>query len=280
VIDHITPLLITANEAKNIQRVLAKLGWARRIVVVDSKSTDGTIEIISRFPQAEVFYRPFDSFAQQCNYGLSLVRTEWVLSLDADYELSDELVDGLRKLHDTGTAVGYSIAFVYRIYGQPLRGTLYPSRTALYRVKDAHYINEGHRHKVVVSGPIEQLRGVIYHDDRKPLSRWFTSQQHYARLEAEHLLKADPKLLSFADRLRWLGWPAPIAVFFYVLIVKRCFFNGWAGWFYTLQRVLAETMLALELIDRRLAYKPEEKSTTTPGAKTDADPRLERVSRG
>ena len=60
---------------------------------------------------------------------------------------------------------------------------------------------------------------------------------------------------------RWIGsavmaWPAPIVVFFYVLVVKGCLFDGWPGWFYTLQRVLAECMIALELIDRRISRTP------------------------
>lgn len=279
-LDRITPFLITFNEVANIGRVLAKLSWARRIIVVDSGSTDGTLEIISGFPQAEVFHRSFDSAAAQCNFGLTLVRTEWVLSLDADYELSDELAQELLTLQEVEQVVGYSASFIYRIHGRPLRGTLYPQRTVLYRAKVAHYINEGHTQKVVVSGDVRFLRGVIYHDDRKPLSRWFVSQQRYARLEAEYLLNAQPRLLSVADRLRRAGWPAPIAVFFYVLVVKRCCFDGWVGWFYTLQRVLAETMLALELIDRRLAYKPKGRPTTMPGTETNADPRSKRLSRG
>ena len=279
-IDRITPLLLTFNEAPNIGRVLRKLSWARRIVVVDSGSTDETLDVISRFPQTEVYYRSFDSSAEQCNFGLTLIRTEWVLSLDADYELSDELVQELLKLQDAEGLAGYCCSFVYRIYGRPLRGTLYPPRTVLYRVRAAHYVNEGHTQRVLVSGEVRPLRNAIYHDDRKPLSRWFASQQRYARLEADYLLNAEPKLLSLTDRLRRAGWLTPIAVFFYVLVVKRCFFDGWSGWFYTLQRVLAETLIALELIDRRLAYRTKKRPTTLLDTEVDADSGSERLSRG
>jgi glycosyltransferase involved in cell wall biosynthesis len=251
-IEAITPLIITLDEAPNIVRSLDKLAWARRIVVIDSGSSDGTLEILSRYPQVAVFSRAFDSFADQCNFGLDQIESDWVLSLDADYELSDGLVEELSNLRETKGVAGYRASFVYRIHGRPLRRTLYPPRTVLYRVKGARYANEGHGHRVTLSGHVRPLSGVIYHDDRKPLSRWLASQQNYARLEVDHLLKADAGVLSASDRIRRMAWPAPIVVFFYVLLVKGCLFDGWPGWFYTLQRVLAECMIALQLIDRRL----------------------------
>jgi hypothetical protein len=59
--------------------------------------------------------------------------------------------------------------------------------------------------------------------------------------------------LSRADRVRLMGWPAPILVFLYVLFAKRAILDGPAGWFYAFQRLLAEVLLALELLDRRLS---------------------------
>jgi len=255
-IDEITPLLITFNEAPNLARTLDKLVWARRIVVVDSGSTDETLKILARYPQVEIVHRPFDSFAAQCNFGLAQVRTAWVLSLDADYELSDALVRELHKLQATDTVSGYRASFVFRIYGHALRGNLYPPRVVLYRVHDAYYVNEGHGHRVVVAGTVIPLLGAIYHDDRKPLSRWLLSQQRYAQIEAEYLLNASTSSLSRYDRIRRMGWPAPCLVLFYVLLIKGCLFDGWPGWFYALQRLLAESMIALEVIDRRLRRPP------------------------
>jgi glycosyltransferase involved in cell wall biosynthesis len=265
-IEAVTPLIITFDEAPNIARTLDKLAWARRIVVVDSGSTDGTLDVLARYPRVAVFKRAFDSFADQCNFGLAKVENEWVLSLDADYEISDLLVKELSNLREMEGVAGYRASFVYRIHGRPLRRTVYPPRIVLYRVKNARYSNEGHGHRVIVSGDVRTLSGVIYHDDRKSLSRWLASQRSYAQLEADYLLKADAGVLSASDRLRRMAWPAPIVIFFYVLVVKGCLLDGWPGWFYALQRLLAECMIALELIDRRLRRAPSgENSQGGPG---------------
>src|SRR5262245_49483338 len=228
-IDDITPLVITYNEAANIGRTLDRLTWARRIVVIDSGSTDKTLEIVRGYTGVEIIQRPFDDFATQCNFGLARVKTRWVLSLDADYALSDELVAELHNLRpDTGTG-GYYARFIYRIHGHPLRGTLYPPRIVLYRKENTSYRNEGHGHRVTVLGKILPLSNTIFHDDRKPLARWFASQEQYAVKEADHLLSADPNSLRWADRIRLAAWPAPLAVFVYTLVFKGCFLDGWCG---------------------------------------------------
>src|SRR5689334_12248300 len=85
----ITPLVITYNEAANVPRCLERLRWARRILVLDSGSTDETLALTRRFPNVDVIQRPFDTFAGQCNYGLSQIDTTWVLSLDCDYVLGE-----------------------------------------------------------------------------------------------------------------------------------------------------------------------------------------------
>lgn len=249
----VTPLLITFNEIENIARTLDKLGWARRIVVIDSGSTDGTLEVLAKDPRIDVVHRPFGSFAEQCNFGLSHIRTEWALSMDADYELSQAFIDEISDLQPIADQAGYRAAFVYRVHGRPLRGSLYPPRSVLYRVKGARYENEGHGHRVRLDGAVSDLKGVIYHDDRKPLARWLASQIGYAAREAAHLLATPREQLPRIDRLRLMGWPAPILVLGYVLFVKGALLDGRAGWFYAFQRLLAEVLLALELLDRRLS---------------------------
>ncbi len=251
-LDLITPLIITFNEEDNIERTLAPLFWASQILIIDSGSTDATLEIAARYPRARVVHRAFDDFATQCNFGVSLIETPWVLSLDADYEISDGFRVEIAPLEPNEMTAGFRAGFVYRIFGRPLRGTLYPPRVVLYRRERAHYRNEGHGHRVAIDGAIADLKSKIFHDDRKPLSRWFASQQRYAQAEADYLLAASFNDMAMVDRLRRTGWAAPLIALLYVLVVRRCIFDGWPGWVYALQRMLAETMIALEILDRRL----------------------------
>lgn len=249
---NITPLILTYNEAPNIQRTLSMLGWAQQIVVVDSGSSDETLDIIASYQQVKVVCRGFDTFAQQCNFGLSQIQTDWVLSLDADYVLTEELVLEIERLEEEAAVSGYRAGFSYCVFGRPLRGTLYPPRTVLYRRDKAHYQNIGHGHRVQIQGDVQDLHSRILHDDRKALGRWCDSQRQYASLEAENLLIEDEHKLNRADRIRKRIWLAAPAVFFYTLFVKGCLLDGWPGWYYAFQRTYAELLLSLELLDRRL----------------------------
>ena len=246
-LDRITPLILTFNELPNIARTTARLEWARRILVVDSFSTDGTVEFLRRNPRVELLQRRFDSFAGQCNFGLTHIQSEWVLSLDADYVCSEEIVREIASLPDSPTTAGFQASFKYCVNGRPLRGSLYPARTVLYRRKLAQYVRDGHAHRVVVNGEIGRLAGVIYHDDRKPLEGWLAAQTRYAANEVQKLRSTPKGQLSLVDRMRLTKWIAPLVMPAYCLFGKGLILNGWAGLEYTLQRTYAELLLSLRL---------------------------------
>src|SRR5690348_1869133 len=184
-LDRITPLIITYNEIANIERTLSQLRWASHILIVDSYSTDGTLELVARDPRVQVVARRFETFASQCNYGLEHIQTEWVLSLDADYMCSTALIREVEALPEEPIVDGFSVRFKYCVRGRPLRGSLYPPRTVLYRRRAAHYERDGHAHRVVVNGLTARLSSLIYHDDRKPLGSWLAAQERYAVNEAQ-----------------------------------------------------------------------------------------------
>src|SRR5919106_2423683 len=104
-LDQITPLILTYNEAPNIGRTLENLSWAQDIVVVDSFSDDETLEIAASFPNVRCVQRVFDCHRNQWEFGLreTGIKTPWVLALDADYILTTDLTDELQKLEPTQT---------------------------------------------------------------------------------------------------------------------------------------------------------------------------------
>jgi glycosyltransferase involved in cell wall biosynthesis len=284
----ITPLILTYNEAPNIERTLSRLKWAKDIVVVDSFSTDATCDLVRKLPQARLIQRVFDNHAAQWNFGLDQVNSPWVLSLDADYFLSHALVQELRSWTPRQGVVAYFARFRYCVAGRPLRACLYPPRAVLFRRDRCRYVDGGHTQVLAIDGASAYLRNRIDHDDRKPLDRWLREQDRYARLEAEHLLKAErpkprkleteeqearvgqgsagaaafgiwasPPLrlcspLSFADRVRRAIVFAPLLVFFYTLLGKGLILDGWPGWFYVFQRTYAEVLLSLRLMEAKL----------------------------
>jgi glycosyltransferase involved in cell wall biosynthesis len=259
-LDQITPLILTYNEAANIGRTLAALSWARDIVVVDSFSDDETLEIASSFPQVRVFQRAFDSHRNQWEFGLreTGINTEWVLALDADYFVPGEAVAELKRLTPAPDVSGYRAKFTYCINGKKLHSGIYPPVTVLFRRDAASYVQDGHTQRVVVEGRIEELRAALLHDDRKSLRRWLYSQARYAELERDKLLTTKRETLDRRNQVRsWLRWwpvVTPAAAFFYCLIVRGGIFDGWPGIYYAFQRTLAELMLSLYLLDARCTF--------------------------
>jgi glycosyltransferase involved in cell wall biosynthesis len=252
--DRITPVILTYNEAPNLARTLARLTWAKEIVVVDSGSTDQTREIAERHPGVRVVPRPFTTHAEQWNFGIQEtgITTEWVLALDADFVLSDEAVAEIRSLRPPDDVDGYRAAFDYCIDGRPLRGAAYPPVVVLFRRTRAHYRQDGHTQRVHLDGRVEALRGRIRHDDRKPLSHWLASQSRYMKLEVDKLTGAGAGSLGATDRLRKAIVIMPPLMFLYCYVLRGGILDGKAGLYYALQRSAAELVLSLYLLQRRL----------------------------
>jgi Glycosyl transferase family 2 len=255
-LDQITPIILTYNEAPNIGRTLEQLRWARDIVVVDSFSDDETLGIVSTFPQARVYQRVFDDFAAQWSFALNetKIETEWVLGLDADFVLSEELVGELRALQPPACIHGYRAPLIYCVNGKQLRHSLLPALTVLYRRKGTTYSADAHTYRIELKGDVGTLSAAILHDDRKSFARWFASQRPYMELEAAKLRTASHEQLDTADRIRRLRVLAPGAVFIYCLATGGIL-DGTAGLFYAWQRFVTECLLSLYLIEYDLKLK-------------------------
>jgi hypothetical protein len=162
--------------------------------------------------------------------------------MDADYVVTPNLQTELSQLSPNEDVKGFEISFEYLINGTPLKGSLYPPRTALYRRVNTHYQRDGHTQRAIVDGLVLSLQQKMQHDDRKPYARWLASQRKYAAQEAEKLAATPFTSLSWPDRMRYLGI-APLLVVPYTLFFKGLVGSGSAGLEYTWQRVIAEAYL-------------------------------------
>jgi glycosyltransferase involved in cell wall biosynthesis len=265
-LDQITPLILTYNEARNIGRTLERLKWARDIVVVDSFSSDETMGIIARYPNARVVQRAFDNFAAQWTFAAKEtgIATEWILALDADFLITDELREEFSALEPAEQTSGYKIPIAYCIHGRRLRSNLLPPLTLLYRRARCGFRADGHTYQLMLDGDVRILKTGIVHDDRKPLSRWLESQKQYAILEGNKLLDADRKTLTWPDRIRRLRVLAPVAVLFYCLVYRAGVLDGWPGVYYAFQRTFAELLLSRYLLENDLRLIGRRSGTTMP----------------
>jgi glycosyltransferase involved in cell wall biosynthesis len=244
-LSEVTPVVLTRDEEANIGRTLAQLAWAREVIVLDSESTDRTREIAESFPNVRFVTRPFDNLAAQWNVAVSMVTTEWILTLDADYFVPHEFaaeVDALPPEVDAWEA-----EFVYAVNGRPLRASLYTPRPVLLRRGAFVIFMDGHTQRTRSLGVTGRLSTRIVHDDRKDLRRFIARQRRYMRDEAAKLRALPWRHANITGKIRKLRVVAPFAVALHTLFVKRAIFDGRAGWRYALERFIAEVILSWEL---------------------------------
>jgi glycosyltransferase involved in cell wall biosynthesis len=245
----VTPVILTMNEEPNIARVLGDLAWAERIIVVDSGSTDATQEIAAGFRNVSWTVRPFDTHRAQWQFAVDAANTPYVLALDADYRVptafTAELESFLVSEHLAGVA-----AFDYCIQGRRLRGSVYPPKIVVFR-RDAIRISQpGHSQEMSVDGSPYRFQARLVHDDRKPLDRFVSSQLAYARLEAERLGRT--RAQRWQDRLRRTAL-MPLIIGPGAYLAAGGPLAGRAAIHYAWERTVFETLLALEILRRKVA---------------------------
>ena len=146
--------------------------------MVDSGSTDGTLAALQSFPNVRVFNRRFDTHGNQWRYATeeTKIDSEWLLRLDADYQMSDALVAEIAQLEPNAAVSAYRVAFDYAVFSRKLLSSLYPSKAILLRRGRFSVSDQGHADVWDVHGHVVPLKGRIIHDDRKPVSQWLTGE--------------------------------------------------------------------------------------------------------
>jgi len=228
--------IITKNEEANIRRTLESVKWADEIVVVDSGSTDRTCEIAREYG-AKVFVEEWKGFAKQKNSALEKCTGDWILSLDADEEVSEELKDFLHSTfraggdlpHTSALGIGRKNHFLGRWIKH---GGFYPD-VKLRCVRRGHaqfeprivheslYLTDG-------SDPSDSCTGAsghLIHHAYPTLSGYIEHMNRYSDLGAEMVVEKKGKVgFSFLNIVI-----RPLATFFYNYFLRLGFLDGREG---------------------------------------------------
>lgn len=225
--------IITFNEEANIGRTLRSLPRHAEIVVVDSGSTDATVEIV-RQHGAHVFEEPWRGFAAQKNFAIAQCTGDWVLSLDADEEMSNELLESVISLtneqHRSTEPEAYTIARRNLFLGRWVKhGGFYPdAKLRLFR-RGAAEFEERPVHEVIrFKGTTGHLRGDIIHHAYPTLAGYLEHMDRYSTLGAE-IVRRKGKDISSMPSFVMHVLVAPAANFFWNYIVRFGFRDGREG---------------------------------------------------
>lgn len=283
----LTVLILTKNEEKNIAKCIRSFqGIARRFVIVDSFSTDRTVEI-ARSLGADVYEHAFESHAAQMNWGLEYtgIQTEWVMRMDADEELTPELVcefeEKIPKLpaNITGVQLRRRIYFMNRWIRH---GGVYP--TILLRLfRTGHAVCEQRvmdEHMVLKDGDVICFKKDFIDKNTKSLEWWIGKHNWYSdrevadyldkqrQLESEDAIR--PKLFgNQAERKRWLKYllyyRTPLMrrahwYFIYRYLIRLGFLDGKEGLaFHFLQGYWYRFLVDAKIMEQQKKEKNDEK---------------------
>jgi glycosyltransferase involved in cell wall biosynthesis len=187
----ISATIITLNEERNIARAIDSLSCADEVLVVDSGSTDQTREIAIRLG-ARVIEEPWRGYAAQKNFAARCAAHDWILSLDADEQVTPELAAEILALKKKGpSADGYSFPRLAQYLGRWIRHSgWYPDRkTRLYNRANAEWVGDYVHESVRMRGPVGELDANLLHFTCSSLSEHLRTLDRYTTLAARELIE-------------------------------------------------------------------------------------------
>jgi glycosyltransferase involved in cell wall biosynthesis len=222
--------IITLNEAANLPRTLASVRWADDIVIVDSGSTDATIEI-ARNAGARVFEEPWRGFAAQKNSAIAHSTGDWVLSLDADEEVSPELArEIIELLKGEPRFTAYRIPRLNHFLGRPLRhGGYWPDpKLRLFRPALAVFEKRPVHETMKAVGLVGRLKCPLLHHCYPTLDEYIEHMNRYSSAGAQMLLESGHRSVTLSAFI-WNALLNPAATFVYNYFLRLGFLDGREG---------------------------------------------------
>ncbi len=224
---NISAVIITKNEANNIRKTISQLKKVvDEIVVIDAFSTDETVNICKQMG-VNVFQKKWIGYAQNKNLGNQLASHQWILSIDADEVLSDELIESIKRIDLNNNNVVFALDRITNYCGKWIKhGDWYPDwKPRLFHKKKVHWQGDFVHETLHIPKGLQliKLKGKLFHHS------YTTKEEHVIRLEKYAILAAND-LKRRGKKANFIKiWLSPIFRLFKNLILKKGILDGKSG---------------------------------------------------
>jgi glycosyltransferase involved in cell wall biosynthesis len=227
----ISAVLITLNELENLRRSLPSLSFCSEIVIVDSGSTDGTVEF-ARSMGCKVHHREFDHFGAQKAYAVSLAENDWIFNLDADEwvtpELASEIQEAIQNPALSGIWIRSRLVFLGKIFQHGRESRVRVLR--VFRKSCGEFDRASVHEKILLQEPDHSLltQNHILHHSYPNLEHYLAKMNRYTTLGAERL---GPSYGATRAIGMAMLFPLKFVQFYFIHLN---FLNGWEGFCWSL----------------------------------------------
>ncbi len=217
-------IIITKNEAANIEECLDSLSFCDERIVVDCGSSDSTL-LLAKKKGARVAFHEWKGYGPQKNYALSLATGEWVLSIDADERVSPELAQAIRAAMEKGDADGYEILRWTTFCGQVIRRPFWNRDyiLRLFRRGRARFSDDLVHERIICDGTVARIRVPLMHHSVRKIEDALRRMDGYSTLSARQIVAAG-KPVTF-----WTGIARGAFAFVRSYVLQFGFLNGKMG---------------------------------------------------
>jgi glycosyltransferase involved in cell wall biosynthesis len=220
----LTVAVITQDAARALGPCLESVGFAGEILVVDSGSSDGTLELAARHG-ARIEHREWMGFGRQKAHAVSIAKHDWVLCLDSDERVSEELARSIREAMAAPRYNAYRMPRRNRFMGRWLaHGEGYPDWSLrLFHRAHASWSSDEVHEAVLTTADVGRLQGELLHDSAEDVATYLGKQNRYTTLQAKTL---------FAQGVRASYWrliASPLVRFLKFYVMRLGFLDGGAG---------------------------------------------------
>ncbi|MFT3858118.1 MAG: glycosyltransferase family 2 protein [Aquabacterium sp.] len=199
--------LITKNEAGNIADCIRSVQWADEIIVVDSGSTDDTIDIARQLGAKVYQTSDWPGFGIQKNRALSHATSDWILTIDADERVTPALAKEIRQAVQRNASAAYASPRLTYFAGKPVRHCgWYPDHSArLFRRGRGRFSDHLVHEHLILDDPVLRLKGDLLHYSYRDMQQARIKEDAYGRAGAQELIRKGRRPMALTPHLKG-GW--------------------------------------------------------------------------